>query len=114
MENLLEQNQLSYLNDELSHPRMGKLKITNHIKEQLVDRFGTSIREVAKNFHNFNHQTGTKRCPHLRVIDQKINAGNYPNSDYLYLKGLNMIISVDRKTKTMVTVLHFNTDYYKG
>jgi macrodomain Ter protein organizer (MatP/YcbG family) len=113
MENLLKENQLSYLKNELNHPRMGKLKISNHIKEELHSKFGKSIRDVAGYFHNFNHQSGTKRCPHLRVLDQKIAAWTHPNSDYLYCKGLNMAIAVDRDNKVMITVLHLNTDYYK-
>ena len=110
---LLELNQLSYLNNELHHPKMGKLIVRKHIKEQLQFRFDMSIKDVVEYFHNFKHQSGTKRCPHLRVIDQKIAAGNYPDSDYLYLKGLNMIFAVNRYTNDMITVLHFNIDYYK-
>ena len=111
---LLKQNQLSYLNNELHHPKMGKLRITNHLKEELQSKFGKNIEEVVSYFHNFNHQSGTKRCPHLRVLDQKISAYTHPDTDYLYLKGLNMAIAVDRNDKVMITAIHLNTDYYKG
>ena len=113
MENL-EHSQLSNSTNEINHPKMGKLKISNHLKEQLHYKFGKSIEEVASYFHNFKHQSGIQRCPHLRVIDQKISAWTHPNSDYLYCKGLNMAIPVDRDNKVMITVLHLNTDYYKG
>jgi macrodomain Ter protein organizer (MatP/YcbG family) len=111
---LLKQNQISYLFDELHHPKMGKLFISNHVKDELRIKFGKSVRDVISYFENFKHQSGTKRCPHLRVIDQKISAWTHPNSDYLYCKALNMAIVVDKYNKVMITVLHLNTDYYRG
>jgi len=110
---LLELNQLSYLNNELHHPKMGKLIVRFHVKERLHFKFGMSLKDLVNYFHNFNHQSGTKRCPHLRILDQKIAACTYPDSDYLYFKGLNMAFAVNRNTNEMITVLHLNTDYYK-
>jgi hypothetical protein len=110
----LKQPKTSYLNNELHHPKLGKLTISHHLKERLHSRFGMSVKDVAGYLQNFKHQSGTQRCPHLRVIDQKISAWTYPDTDYLYCKGLNMAIAVDKYEKVMITAIHLNTDYYKG
>lgn len=109
-----KQPRTSYSTSELHHPKLGNLTISEHLKERLHSRFGMSITDVDGYFQNFKFQSGNQRCPHLRVIDQKISAWTYPDTDYLYCKGLNMAIAVDRYEKVMITALHLNTDYYKG
>lgn len=115
MDHLLKQKKLINSKNQLHHPKMGELKITHHFRERLMSRFGKSVEDVSNYLHTFKHQSGTKRCPHLRVVYQKISSWNYPNSDYLYNKGLDMVFVYDRYEKVMITVLHFNNDeYYNG
>ena len=111
---ILQKNQMSYIFDELHHPVIkGKIGVKFHIKERLFERQRLSIKDLVPYFHNMKFQRGDRRCPHLRVIDQKIAKSIYPNCDYLYMKALNLAIVVSRIDNNMVTCLDLNTDYYK-
>ena len=111
---ILQKNQMSYIFDELHHPVIkGKIGVKIHIKERLFERQRLSIKDLVPYFHNMKFQRGDRRCPHLRVIDQKIAKSIYPNCDYLYMKALNLAIVVSRIDNNMVTCLDLNTDYYK-
>ena len=97
----------------INHPKFGKINLTTHVKEQLWNRKKMMIEDLTKIIDSFKWQNGTKRCEHLRVIDQKIQKWTYPNSDYIYSKYFDMALVVDRYNKTSITVLDLNTDYYK-
>jgi len=110
---ILQKNQISYIHDELHHPILGKIGITLHVKQRLLERQRLSIRDFVPYFHNMKVQRGDRRCEHLRVIDQKIAKSTYPMCDYLYMKALNLAIVVSRIDNNMVTCLDLNNDYYQ-
>jgi hypothetical protein len=97
---------------QITHPKFGKIIVSNHVRERLYTRKNIMIDKLHTIIGGFKWQNGTKRCEHLRVIDQKIQKWTYPDSDYIYSKYHNMALVVDRYTKVAITVLDLNTDYY--
>jgi len=103
----------NHTKNSIHHPKFGEIKLTLHVVEQLYNRKKLTIENLLPYMDKFVIQNGDKRCPHLRVIDQKIQKWTYPNSDYVYNKYMDLALVVDRITRTAITCLDLNTDYYQ-
>ena len=103
----------NHTKNTINHPKYGEITLSLHVVEQLYNRKKLTVENLLPYIHKFSIQNGDKRCPHLRVIDQKIQNWTYPHTDYLYNKYMDLAIVVDKINKIAITCLDLNTDYYK-
>jgi hypothetical protein len=98
----------------LYHPKSKKMNFTNHFLLRLYQRKKLKVENLFKEIKGFVYHDGSKYCKDSLVINSKISKEEYPYCDYLYSKRLDMILVFERETKNIITVLDFDTSYYKG